>query len=295
MNRIVQVEGKKIQITNPDKKLFPEITKWDWILHLSRLAPQILSYARGRYLTTIRYPDGVDGKFFYQKNVPDHAPRWVQTARSGEVNHILLQDAPTLIWLGNLACLEFHVSFDRADRPGYPTELVFDLDPSVEGFEAVMETALLTREVLNSLGLDGVVKTSGATGLQLYVPIQPKYPFAETRIISQFVASYLQEKNPRLITIERQVKKRGSRVYFDYLQHWKGKSLITVYSPRARREATLSVPLRWEELKPGLTPERFTLETVHRRLEEEGDLFAPITRPAGPHDLSEILTFISRH
>ncbi len=128
MNRIVQVEGKKIQITNPDKKLFPEITKWDCILHLSRLAPRFFSYARGRYLTTIRYPDGVDGKFFYQKNVPDDAPDGFQDwLCSGEVNHILLQDAPTLIWLGNLACLEFHVSFDRVDRPGYPTELVFDL------------------------------------------------------------------------------------------------------------------------------------------------------------------------
>ncbi len=295
MNRIVQVEGKEISISNPDKKLFPGVTKWDWILHLSRLAPWILSYARGRYLTTIRYPNGVEGDYFYQKNAPAHTPDWIQTARWREVDHILLQDAPTLIWLGNLACLEFHVSFDRVERPGYPTELVFDLDPSVEGFEAVMETAHLTREVLNSLGLDGVVKTSGATGLQLYVPIQPKYPFAETRRISHFVARYLQEKNPRLITLERQVKRRGSRVYFDYLQHWQGKSLITVYSPRARREATLSVPLRWEELKPGLTPTQFTLNTVHRRLKEEGDLFAPIARPVGAYDLSEILTFISRH
>ncbi len=136
-----------------------------------------------------------------------------------------------------------------------------------------METALLTGEVLQSMGLDGVVKTSGATGLQLDVPIQPKHTFEETRILSQFVARYLKDKNRRLITIERQVKKRGSRVYFDYLQHWKGKSSITVYSPRARRDATISVSLQWEELKPGLTPDRFTLETVHHRLQEEGVLF----------------------
>lgn len=291
----VRVEGREIRISNPDKILFPGITKWDWILHLTRLAPYLLPYARGRYLTTIRYPEGVEGKFFYQKNAPDHAPEWIQRSRSGGVDYILLQDAPTLIWLGNLACLEFHVSFDRAGRPGFPTELVFDLDPTVKGFEAVMETALHTREALLTMGLDGVVKTSGATGLQIHVPIQPRYSFEETRKISAFIARYLRERYPGLITIERQVKKRGKLVYFDYLQHWGGKSLITAYSSRARREATVSVPLRWEELKPGLTPETFTLETIHRRLEEQGDLFAPVSRPTTRYDLGAILKFIQQH
>ena len=123
----------------------------------------------------------------------------------------------------------------------------------------------------------------------------PSILLQETRISVNLWPVICKDKNPRLITIERQVKKAGESGYFDYLQHWKGKSLITVYSPRARREATLSVPLRWEELKPGLTPDRFTLETVHHRLQEEGDLFAPISRPTNPYDLSEILSFISQN
>ncbi|PTX59945.1 bifunctional non-homologous end joining protein LigD [Melghirimyces profundicolus] len=291
-DRHVRIEGREIKISNPDKRLFPDWTKWEWILHLTRLAPYLLPYARGRYLTTIRYPDGVEGKSFYQKNIPSHAPEWVQSVRSGDVRYILLQDAPTLIWLGNLASLEFHVSFDRAERPGYPTELVFDIDPSVKDFQAVMETALLTREALSSMDLDGVVKTSGATGLQIYVPIQPRFSFEQTRRISEFLARYLRDRHPSLITLERKVKNRGHRVYFDYLQHWKGKSLITAYSPRARREATVSVPLEWVELKPGLTPQDFTLETVHQRLEEKGDLFAPISRPNHRYDLSDILRFL---
>ncbi|SMO43408.1 non-homologous end-joining DNA ligase [Melghirimyces algeriensis] len=293
-DQYVRIEGRELRISNPEKLLFPGLTKWEWVLHLTRLAPYLLPYVRKRFLTTIRYPEGVDGEFFYQKNVPSHAPEWVQTAKSGEITYILLQDLPTLVWLGNLACLEFHVSFDRVDHPGYPTELVFDIDPSVSGFESVMETALYTREALRSMGLDGVVKTSGATGLQIYVPIQPRFTFEETRKISEFLARYLQKKYPHLITIERKVKKRGHRVYFDYLQHWGGKTLIAAYSPRARPEATISTPLKWEELKPGFTPRQFTLETIHQRLEKEQDLFASISQPHHRYDLTDLLGFLSK-
>nr|WP_308423132.1 non-homologous end-joining DNA ligase [Marinithermofilum abyssi] len=292
--RRVLVEGREILISNPDKILYPDVplTKWDWILHMTRLAPYILPYCRNRYLTTIRYPDGVNGKFFYQKNIPEHAPDWIPTAKNGDIVYILLNDVPTLVYLANLACLEFHVSFDRADNPGCPTELVFDLDPSVEGFDAVMEVALWTKEVLDQMGLTSVVKTSGATGLQIYVPISPQYSFEETRMINRFIARYLAEKHPRRITLERSVKQRGDKVYFDYLQHWRGKSLTAPYSTRARAHATVSTPLQWEELRPGLQPEQFTLETIHSRLEQWGDLFAPVSRPNTRHSLKEILRFV---
>lgn len=295
--RIIQIEGKQIRITSPHKVLFPNIslTKWEWILHLTRLAPWILSYAQGRYLTIIRWPDGVKGKSFYQKKCPTYAPEWIPTARHGKISHIVLQDTPTLIWLANLASLEFHLSFDQVNRPDYPSELVFDLDPSVEGFDRVIETALLTREVLNSLGLDGIVKTSGATGLQIYVPIQPHFTFEQIRPISQFIARYLADRRPDLVTVERQIKNRGDKVYVDYLQHWRGKSLIAPYSTRARPKAPVSTPLRWEELKPGgLIPDLFTVETIHRRLAMLGDPFRAVIQPAKRYDLQTMVAFFSR-
>lgn len=296
MKRVVTIEGKEISISNPDKPLFPHVplTKWEYMLHLVRLAPRILPYCRNRYLTTIRFPDGIEGKSFYQKNIPSHAPEWVKTTVEGKIQYVLLQDTATLVWLANLACLEFHTSFDRVTARGRPTELVFDLDPSVEGFDRVMEVALLLRRLLKELQLDAVVKTSGATGLQMYVPIQPTYSFQQTRKVNEFIARYLRSQHPQLITLERTVKNRGDKVYFDYLQHWRGKTLTAPYSPRARPEAPISTPLLWEELVPGLTPTQFTLETIHSRIARLGDLFAPISTPSQRFSLDEILLFIER-
>jgi bifunctional non-homologous end joining protein LigD len=245
-------------------------------------------------LTTIRFPDGVKGKSFYQKHVPSHAPEWVRTSVWNQVEYVLLEDMATLAWLANLACLEFHLSFDRVDAPDMPPELVFDLDPSAPPFEKVVEVALHTKEVLDDMGLTSYVKTSGATGLQVYVPIRHRYTFKETRRVSRFVALYLAQKHPSLITVERSVKNRGDKVYFDYLQHWRGKSLIAPYSPRARSGAPVSTPLTWEELQTGVRPEQFTLTTIHGRLAEKGDLFVGLLAEDKRHDLADILRWIPK-
>ncbi len=294
--RLVRVENAEIKISNPDKLLFPKagITKWDFMLFCTRLAPFILPYCKKRLLTTIRFPDGVGQSSFYQKNAPSHRPEWVQTAREGEIEYILLNNTPTLVWLANLACLEFHVSFHTVNQSDYPTELVFDLDPSVDDFSRVVEVALLTRKVLQQMDLDGVIKTSGASGLQIYVPIEPHYRYEETRKVNQFIARYLAEQHPNLITLERMVKNRGDKVYFDYLQHWRNKTLIAPYSPRATPEATVSTPLTWEEVNDSLSPKQWTLKTVFDRLEKRGDLFEPVTRGTG-YRLDPILKFIERH
>lgn len=295
-DRLVNIEGKEVKISNPDKLLYPDlsISKWDYILACVRLAPYLLPYCKNRLLTTIRFPDGVNEDSFYQKNVPSHRPDWVETQREGEIEYILLNNTPTLVWLANLACLEFHVSFHQANRPRYPTELVFDLDPSIDDFPRVVEVALQTRQALQQLGLDGIVKTSGASGLQIYVPIEPKYLYEETRKVSHFLAKYLTESNPELITIERRVQSRGEKVYFDYLQHWKNKTLIAPYSPRATKKATISTPLLWEEVTPALSPKHWNVNTIFERLEQVGDLFAQIH--SGPrYRLDEIIRFIDRH
>jgi bifunctional non-homologous end joining protein LigD len=294
--RFLKVEGIELRISNPDKILFPQagINKWDFILFCARLAPYMLPYCRDRLLTTIRFPDGVDAESFYQKNAPFHRPDWIETTRAGEIEYILLNNVPTLIWLANLACLEFHVSFHVIANGFCPTELVFDLDPSVPDFGRVVEVALLTREILRKMNLDGVVKTSGASGLQVYVPIEPIYPYEQTRKIGEFIARYLALSHPNLVTVERQVKKRGDKVYFDYLQHWHNKTLIAPYSPRAVPEATVSTPLLWEEVTPRLSPKKWTLATVFGRLEEKGDLFAPVLGN-DRYRLDEILAFIEKY
>ncbi|MBA4495148.1 non-homologous end-joining DNA ligase [Paenactinomyces guangxiensis] len=294
--RLVQIDGVEIKISNPDKLLFPQanISKWDYVLSCTRLAPFLLPYCKDRHLTTIRYPDGVNNESFFQKNAPAHRPEWVMTKTEGDIEYILLNNTPTLIWLANLACLEFHVSFNVANNPNRPSEVVFDLDPSTDDFSRVVEVALYTREILHQMDLDGVVKTSGASGLQVYVPIEPEYCYEDTRKVNRFIAYYLAEQYPDLITIERRVQHRGDKVYFDYLQHWKNKTLIAPYSPRGKPEATVSTPLKWEELTPALSPKQWTLATVFQRLEQLGDLFQPVYR--GPrYVLEPILKFIERH
>ncbi|MFC7440570.1 non-homologous end-joining DNA ligase [Laceyella putida] len=292
-HRLVKVDGMELKISNPEKLLFPHVSKWEFILTYYRLAPYLLPYCRDRALTTIRFPDGVNGKSFYQKNVPAHRPDWIETKRDGEVEYVLLNNAPTLIWLANLACVELHVSFNTIHDPLMPTELVFDLDPSVPDFLRVVEVALLIRELLHKLNLDGIVKTSGASGLQIYIPLEPRYTYEQTRKVGKFISHYLAELHPALVTVERMVNKRGNKVYFDYLQHWHKKTLIAPYSLRAVPEATVSTPLLWEELTPELTPKQFTSANIFDRLEKKGDLFADGLRKK--IRLDDILQFIERH
>jgi bifunctional non-homologous end joining protein LigD len=294
--KYVQVEDVEIKISNPDKLLYPEvgISKWDFVMACARLAPFLLRGTQGRALTTIRYPDGVHGSSFYQKNAPAHRPQWIKTHREGEIDYILLDDVPTLVWLANLACLEFHVGFHQVDQPECPPELVFDLDPSVDDFSRVVETALLTRGVLHQMGLDGFVKTSGASGLQIHVPIEPVYPYEETREVGKLIARYLAELHPRLVTVERKVSRRGDKVYFDYLQHWRNKTLIAPYSPRATPEATVATPLLWQEVTTDLSPKHWNLHTIFQRLEEKGDLFEPLYGQER-YRLDDILRFIAKH
>lgn len=293
--REVKIEGCVLRITNPNKLLFPEeaLTKWDYILSCVQLAPYLLRYTSKRLLTTIRYPDGIHRSFFYQKNVPISYPEWVMTCKVGSVEYILLNNLPTFVWLANLACLEFHTSFHYYWNEN-PAELVFDLDPSTSDFQKVVEVALETKKILERLNLVSCVKTSGASGLQIYIPIKDGYTFEETRQVNFFIAKYLTEARPDLVTIHRKVEERGEKVYFDYLQHWRGKTLISPYSPRATVKATVSTPLDWEELSGLQSPQSFTLKTIHKRIKEKGDLFSPIVE--GPRmDLSEILRFLQSH
>lgn len=286
MSFTLPVEGHEITITNPEKVLWPEkqITKWMYLEKLIQLSPYLLKYCRNRYLTTIRFPHGIGDKSFYQKNCPEPAPAFVRTSLWNGVNYISLDNLPTLVWLGNLACLEFHPSFHYIGSE-LPAEWVIDIDPSREVEPRIMRAALIVGETLRSMNILSVAKTSGATGVQIIVPLNKGYSFDKLRKVGHFVASFLVKKHPELFTIERLKKNRGDHIYIDYLQHWTGKTLSAPYTPRARKEATVSTPLLWEEMELSPDPREFTLLNIQQRLQEKGDLISRIA----PQNLDAVL------
>lgn len=292
----VIVEGKKIEITNPHKVLWadPGITKIEYIQYLLAVSVYLLAYTRDRLLTMIRYPDGTSGKSFYQKEIPGYAPAWLPRAKFRDKDWILLNDVVTLVWVANQAALELHVPFNTYREEDFPCELVFDLDPMEEdNFSLVQEIALRTKEVLDSFGLLSVPKTSGATGIQIYVPLEPRYTYVQTRLVNKFIAQYIAEKYSHKVTLERSVKKRGTLLYFDYLQLWRGRTLPVPYSVRARTGAPVSAPLTWEEVEKGLLPTDFTVKTMRERIKQRGDLFSPVTSLKYKQNLDDLLHQLS--
>lgn len=272
----LEVENRHIDLSNPEKLLWPEagISKEAYISCMMELAPYIMPYAKGRLLTVIRYPDGIHGGSFFQKSCPEYAPDWVNTAVYGDTRYIVLDSAPTLLWLASQAALEFHVAFDTVDMEDHPTYLVFDLDPSKgQTFDDVIEVGLRVHETLEDLSVKSFAKTSGATGLQVYIPVKGRYDYPRARLINEFFAKYFSQKYPKLITIERIVKNRGRKLYFDYLQMWRGKTIASAYSPRAGEMASVSMPIDWDDLT-GIKPGDFTLLNAGKLLEEHGDRFA---------------------
>lgn len=287
----VIIEGHELIITNPDKPLFPlmGITKLMYLQKLIQLAPYLLKYTSGRYLTTIRYPHGVgDEKFFYQKNAPEPLPAFVRTADLQGIRYVVLDSIPTLVWLGNLACLEFHPSLHYIGEER-PAEWLIDIDPSLEEEPRIMAAAHLVGEALDRIGITSIAKTSGATGVQIYIPIpKNRYSFEQLRSIGHFIGKYLVQTHPTLFTIERLKKNRGELIYVDYLQHWYGKTLSAPYTPRARPYATLSTPLKWTEVEQNCSPKDYNLLTIVDRLEREGDLIDRVP----PQSLDHVLELL---
>lgn len=272
-------KNKSVQLSNPDKFLFPEagITKLDYVKSLHELSPYLLTYTKNRNLTTIHYPDGVGEKSYYQKNIPAHAPEFISKQEQDGIEYVVMDSLETLLWMGNMAALEFHIPFNAMDRPEYPDALIFDLDPSEgQSFEEVVEAAIIIHETLVELGIHSYCKTSGATGIQIAIPTGGEIHYDIAREINEFFGQYFADKYPKIFTIERKVNARGKKLYFDYLQMWKGKTIISPYSPRATRTANVSTPLLWEELEQGVRPEDFTLKTIKARLDDKGDIYNPV-------------------
>lgn len=288
---VLEIEGNEVAVTHPGKMLWPEpgIRKIDYLQRLVILAPYLLPYCRDRYMTMIRFPDGVEGISFYQKNAPGPLPGYVKYADKDAIRYVNVDCVSTLLWLGNLGVLEFHPSFERIGTQE-PSEWVLDMDPGGEHEPRLMEAVSYIGEALQKMGIESVPKTSGATGVQIIVPVQGGYTFGRLHKLGEFLGHFLSQKYPRLFTIERHIKAREGRIYIDYAQHAAGKSLAAPYSPRGRKEATVSTPLTWEEVRSGVDPRSFHLMNIEERLRGIGDLMASIP----PQNLDTVLNFIEK-
>lgn len=255
------------ELTNPQKHLWPGFTKADLYDYYTRVAERMLPHVAGRPLTLKRYPNGVDGFGFFQKNLPDGAPehigRFDDWSESSErtVSYALVEQLEDLQWMAQTAALELHPWFTRVDRPERPDLLVFDLDPS-DPSQSVVAAAHELRGVLGGLGLDALVKTSGKRGLHLYVPIERRYDFSQLRGFGLAVARACADRQPEALTVEMRKADRRGRLLIDWSRNGRAQTLVAAWSPRATSAATVSVPLDWSEVRDGLDPGAFTLPTV---------------------------------
>jgi bifunctional non-homologous end joining protein LigD len=277
---LVLVEGRELKLSNLDKVLYPEtgFTKGDLIDYYVRVGGVLLPHLHGRPLTLKRYPDGVEGQHFYEKRCPSHRPDWVQTA-SG---FCLANDLPTLVWLANLADIELHTSLSLAEEAQRPTAMVFDLDPGDPAdIIDCCQVGVWIRGMLGELGLECHAKVSGSKGLQVYVPLNSEATYDDTKPFSRAVAETLEKQFPDRVVSRMTKKLRQGKVLVDWSQNEDYKTTACVYSLRAKERPTASSPVRWDEVEAALEAEDrdalvFDHERMVRRVEEEGDLFAPV-------------------
>ena len=280
----VLTDGRRLKLSNWDKVLYPQtgFTKGDLIAYYARISAAALPHLHDRALTLKRYPNGVDHPHFYEKQSPSHRPEWVQTRRIGDIQYTLAQDRPTLVWLANLADVELHTSLALAQAPHAPTMLVFDLDPGPPaGILECCEVALVLHGLFGQLRLQSFAKTSGSKGLQVYVPLNTPVDFGHTKPFARRVAELLEQRMPELVVSRMTKRLRPGRVLVDWSQNDEHKTTVTVYSVRAREHPTVSTPVAWEEVsscREAADPDRLSFDTeqVLARVEEHGDLFAPV-------------------
>jgi bifunctional non-homologous end joining protein LigD len=286
----VDIDGRRLSLSNLDKVFYPEtgFAKGQVIDYYTRVAPVLLGHLRDRPLTLKRYPDGVTGPFFYEKQCPRHRPDWVAVApvwsrhNSRTIEYCLANDLATLVWLANLADLELHTSLALATDVTAPTVVAFDLDPGPPAtIVECAEVALRLREAFQHFGLEAFPKTSGSKGMQVYVPLNTPAGYSQTKPFARGIAQVLERRDPELVVSDMKKSLRKGKVLVDWSQNDEHKTTVNVYSLRARERPTVSTPLRWEEVEGVLEtrdPETlaFTSDAVLERVAEHGDLFGPV-------------------
>jgi bifunctional non-homologous end joining protein LigD len=285
--KIIEVAGKRLALSNLEKDLYPSFgfTKAQVLEYYGSISQFILPHLKDRALTLKRYPEGVEKEFFFEKRCPSHRPSWVKTAEipRGEGEHMtvcLVNDLDTLLWVENLASLELHVPLARIDSPEAPDSVVFDLDPGEEAdILDCARVALILRDLLSELQLSSYVKTSGKKGLHVYVPLDRKETtFRDTKRFSKAVAEVVQRNYPDMVTARMAKEERTGKVFINWSQNDHSKTMICVYSLRAREEPAVSFPLAWQGLKSLAAqgdPKQFEITSSEavKRVERDGDLF----------------------
>jgi bifunctional non-homologous end joining protein LigD len=286
----VDIQGRHLKLSNLEKVLYPAtgFTKQQVIDYYARIAPVMIPHLAGRALTRKRYPDGVDGEPFFEKNAPMHKPEWVKTAPiwSGRnrrtIHYVLADDLATLVWLANLAALELHPSLALAKDITCPTEMVFDLDPGPPAnIVQCCQVGLWLRAIFEHFGLQSFPKTSGSKGLQIYVPLNTPTTYEATKMFSHALAQLLEHDHRDLVLSEMSKQARTGKVFVDWSQNDEHKTTVAVYSLRAREHPTVSTPVTWEEVERAWKKKDagrlvFEAPQVVARVEKMGDLFEPV-------------------
>src|SRR5499433_1140058 len=286
------VDDRKLQVSNLDKVLYPKagFTKTQVIDYYIRIASVLLPHLKDRPLTMKRYPDGVDGQFFYEKNCPSHRPKWVQTAKVWSegnqriMNYCLANDLPTLVWAANLADLELHTSLSRKDNLDCPTMMVFDLDPGAPAdIVQCCQVGLWLHDLLGKMKLKSFAKTSGSKGLQVYVPLNTPVTYDQTKDLSRSLAQLLENAHGNLVTSNMSKSVRKGKVFVDWSQNDEHKTTICVYSLRAKEEPTVSTPVTWDEVENCLKKKKadllnFRSDKTVARVGKNGDLLEPVEK-----------------
>jgi bifunctional non-homologous end joining protein LigD len=286
----VEIQGRHLKLSNLEKVLYPAtgFSKQQVIDYYARIAPAILPHLVGRALTRKRYPDGVDGEPFYEKNAPKYRPEWVKTApiwsegNRRTVYYVLANDLATLVWLANLAALELHPSLALAKDITCPTEMVFDLDPGPPAnIVQCCQVGLWLREIFEHFGLKSFPKTSGSKGLQLYVPLNTPTTYDATKTFAHALAQLLEHEHPEMVVSDMKKTLRAGKVFVDWSQNDEHKTTVAVYSLRAREHPTVSTPVTWEDVERAFKKKDasrlvFEAPQVVSRFEKLGDLFEPV-------------------
>lgn len=280
---INKIGSRKLELSNLDKIFWPneKYTKGDLIDYYKKISKYILPYLKDRPESLLRFPDGITGKSFFHKDF-EIAPDWVNTIKIKSetenkiINYLVCQNEESLIYLINLGCIDLNPWNSRTGHLDYPDYLILDLDPEETTFDKVVETALGIKSVLEPIGIKSFPKTSGATGMHIYIPLGAKYTYEQVRQFAEIIAIKVHANLEKITSLERSPLKRKGRVYIDIFQNARGQTLATPYSVRAKPGATISAPLEWYEVNNKLKPQNFTIKNMPDRVAKKGDLFKPV-------------------
>jgi bifunctional non-homologous end joining protein LigD len=282
--QVRKVNGKELKFTNLHKTYWPDekIAKRDLINYYYQMAPFILPYLKNRPQSLNRFPNGIKGKSFYQKDVTGKVPDWMDTylyhaeGDDTDKHFLITNDEATLLYVANLGAIEMNPWSSTVKKPDYPSFCIIDIDPDENSFEEVIEAALTTKKVLDKMDVPSCCKTSGSTGLHVYIPLGEKYTYEQSKEFARVIVTLVNERLPKTTTLERKLADRKGRMYLDFLQNRPQATIASVYSARPKPGATVSMPLDWEEVKPGLKMSDFTICNAVERVLEKGDLFQPV-------------------